>query len=1581
MPPFLMLILLAVQPGAAEPVDVPLKNPSFEEGISKGVPVGWERYLNPRDADGTRRMSLVQTPDDGRQALLLYDDSPNGEIGIRQIVPVQPGVTYEASVSVRAVPDAPSGGAILLMRFHPKGRDTVVPLRAHSHKYFNRIKALGTAAPESKTMSLYLYSHARPRPQLMLDDVKLVGGVPPPPAPLPPAPEPVPPVYTRLKDLHLRTELVKGGKPNTAIVAPKSDAYAAEATQIQQAIMKLTSVKIPIIDDESPRAVVPIKGNLIALGNRSTNKTIGELYNRYYSLLDLRYPGVGGHVVRTLHSPFGNGHNVVFVGGSDTSGVASAADVFVQNLDQSGAKKGDLSIGRLAEIQLGKGIKVPTDVREFEIWEASRGYRSVGYFGWNSLSKHMAMYYMTGNEHNAREFIRLAFPDEQAKKEIAEIDGERIENKDEPLSGAYHYTSHMMILYWDLIEESPVFSDEERLRVTNAFSRQLLHRKGEHVYGTTSRPRSVGSRHGQWSAISLYGLGRYFQKDYPAPVWQRCMDAGKLHFASLHDYLWVVGEYDYLPWFSTGCAPILTYILLTGDRKPVENGVLRELLRGQEILTDGSKPDPHLNSASLGFLHKAAYLFQDGRFVHYQQQADVDTNVFRLGQSFWPEENLKPAPPADLAGKWNALHLSEEEWLAHRSGFDIDSTFRFASFRTSVDDTGDYILLKGINRQLRNPYHNFALLRLRMGGKTLLNGYGTQIYTRADGMVEPKIAMNGALLYREVLGPMAIAAGEVPDLPFCNWQRTLALRTGRYALIVDALTFRTDSENIEAQIGWERGHGVKPAITAPGVLSLSSGGGPINIREGWFEVRAVLADCETNMQTSDATVRLHGYDIMLMRSRQPGQWLELPFMLPKKAAGQVFVDLLKYGDRGVVRLTLDGKHVGEKSYDLYESGVKKLRVDLGQFDLAAGEHRLRVETIATTPPREKCYVPLGGVSIRSDAFTAEDVHRENTWDVCLSDPVETTSRHAITTMEWHGPGQKGKQQIFFTAIAPNPKDPARQAACSRIAPNAAALALPEAAIAVAGEYEGIEADLAVLAATHLFGKGLKKAGVAATLARSETPVDIDWDFASGRIELLAEKDTTIELAAVPQDIRVDGREIAAEENGLIAITITPGRHKIEDVFPVAQTLQDTKARLQALLRSAQVARNKTDSSATAEPSVAVPPLRTDFTADVGGPVVDLITIPEAGGRVICAVEGKTIHRLAPNGKPMGTLEADGNIRMLRWWAEHELLLAGCADEQVIAFDRAGKRKWVFTSEMDPAVFRAAKTYWFKSAPGHEGIHGVHTGLFLDGKSQAFVGSACTLEILDESGNLIKRMPQFWGKVSHFTIVDGPDGSLNLLAAKKYAGHGAVRIINNRNVTPGEGGFLSVPSGHYFMRGWSNMSRQHILYEDLDGDGVREVITDMNGAWNRITVYTAAGEPIHDVSFGPGERIPYKNMRDLDIADLDGDGKKEIISATSSSLILALDYQCNKVWARRLPSPATVMKVMHADESAPAGITPWIITGCEDGTVLALDGKGNVIRKDRVNGAPTCITALDESDHRRGALLATDKGDVKLFRSE
>ena len=304
----------------------------------------------------------------------------------------------------------------------------------------------------------------------------------------------------------------------------------------------------------------------------------------------------------------------------------------------------------------------------------------------------------------------------------------------------------------------------------------------------------------------------------------------------------------------------------------------------------------------------------------------------------------------------------------------------------------------------------------------------------------------------------------------------------------------------------------------------------------------------------------------------------------------------------------------------------------------------------------------------------------------------------------------------------------------------------------------------------------------------------------------------------------------------------------------------------------------------------------------------------------------------------------------------------------IAFDEAGRRAWVFVSEMDPAVFRAAKTYWFKSAPGHEGIHGLHTGVFLGGQSQAFVGSACTLEILDEHGACIKRMPQFWGKVSTMRIIPGMGDSLNLLAARKYNGTNNVAVINNQTLDPSPRSFYSVPTGHTHVPGWSSMNRHHLFYEDFDGDGAEEVMSEINGFWNRVTVWSANGAAKYDASFGPGQRIPALNMRDIDTGDLDGDGLPEIVIGTVWKMVVALDGTCEEIWAKRLPAAPNVL----------ACVPPWIVVGCDDGVVRVLDQAGDLIRSAKLSGAPTTIQPVTLDDGRRCVVFGTQSGEVILL---
>ncbi len=784
----------------------------------------------------------------------------------------------------------------------------------------------------------------------------------------------IPPMYTELKDLNLDTELVRGGRSNVTIVVPEGLIYAGAAKRLQAAIKARTGVRVPIVEESSVAGSAPVSGHVIVLGNRSSSHTIEALYNQYYTLLDLRYPGPGGYEVRSLHNPFGDGNNVIFAGGSDAEGVSAAADALVRKVSEAEGEEGALSLGWLMEIELGRGIVVPQDIREFETWEASAGYGSVGYFGWNSISKRMAMYYMTGDPFHAREALRLAFPDDRAKAEITEIDGERIENKDEPLGGPYHYNAHMMILYWDLIEESPVFTDAERLRVTNAFASQFGHaqdqgarrqvvenaRRGEGGFGDP--PRCVGSRHGQWSAISLYCLGRYFHTDYPHALWEQSMEAAKWHFASLHRHAWVDGEHDNLFWYNTGMAPVLSYMLLTGDRKPIENGVMATLLRGQEILASGREPDWALNSASIGFLNKAAYLTGDGRYREYLRRTGMDLEVFRLGQSFWPEDDLEARLPADLVNRWCIHPIPEPMWRERAGGLPLEESFLFGSFRSAADSTGDFILVKGMNGASRNAYHTFVILELRLGGQTLLEGYLNQVLTRSEGMVEPVVAMDSALKYRDVVGGTAVVAAVVPGAAFCTWRRTLAQRVGRYALFVDHLTFRADSEELEVEVLWQG----------------------------------------------------------------KGAWESVP-------------------DGGAVRIR-----------------------DAGQ--------------------------------------------------IRMSEPLETTVADGQARMIWRGRVEKGGGQCFFSLLA------GEDTSCVRLDEYAAALALPEPAVASVGEYEGLRGDLVVLAGSHLHGVNATEASLGAPVFRSSAPVQVDWDFQSGALEVVAGEETEIRLAvAEPRGMRVGGR--------------------------------------------------------------------------------------------------------------------------------------------------------------------------------------------------------------------------------------------------------------------------------------------------------------------------------------------------------------------------------------------------------------------------------------------------------------------------
>ncbi len=277
---------------------------------------------------------------------------------------------------------------------------------------------------------------------------------------------------TKLKNLCIETTLLADGCPKAVIVAPSSGRHDSAVKALQNRIAQGGGQELPVLrDDEGSPESLLVDRSVITLGNMSTSRFIESLYRQWYTLLDLRYPGPGGSVVRSLHNPFATGNNVILLGGSDDEGVEKAVGRFSEIL----ADGDPLRLGWLMEVELGEGMDPPGIGEQVYGWRDSwrvdsegneTGYPPAGTFGWHPISIQAALYYMTGQGEYLREFVRLALPDpDDIPKEVLTCSA--FYSMEHPLVENYHYHAHTMALLWDLIEESPLLSDDVRLRITN----------------------------------------------------------------------------------------------------------------------------------------------------------------------------------------------------------------------------------------------------------------------------------------------------------------------------------------------------------------------------------------------------------------------------------------------------------------------------------------------------------------------------------------------------------------------------------------------------------------------------------------------------------------------------------------------------------------------------------------------------------------------------------------------------------------------------------------------------------------------------------------------------------------------------------------------------------------------------------------------------------------------------------------------------------------------------------------------------------------------------------------------------------
>ena len=637
----------------------------------------------------------------------------------------------------------------------------------------------------------------------------------------------------KLKKLHLETALVGGGRPRAVIVAPVDGRYKEEIERLQARVAALCGVRLPVYgDDALPDELLKGK-NVIAFGNMATNVFIANLYRRWQVILDLTYPGPGGYCVRSLHDPLGTGKNVIFIGGSDREGVKEATGVFLKEL------KGDrsLSVGRLMSIRLGKDVELPQISPHEKQWRVyswrdswrknnPMAYRPSSYFGWNPISVAGCLYYMTGRREYLDVFKELALPRPE-KVPLANRGDDAFTDPGNPLVKSDHYRAHLLDVIYDLIEESPQLNDNERLAITNRLMEHQYELDPNHSYSVAH-----GDRHALWHMMSIYTGSRYFATYYPDRVWSARLENVRKGFRSvLDDPSW--GTVDTLPWVSTYLEPVFEFFLLDGPREFVESGTARSLMRALEILMTGEDVDYFSNSISLALLNQAAYLLNDGGYLWTARRLGFDLEAFRIGQSYWPGEGVAIEPPSRLVREIAVFPLGGADRSKARNTPAGEEPFQILSYRSGLSKSDDYLLMDGFNGPGAHPYQLNTILKLRMfGGKSVLDGYGNDLFVWRNGTAGDPVPRAALLRDRFAGGGVAYLASEVPDISASRWQRHV-LYLGDKAIVVDRIEARAEGD-FDVSCFWELG-GTLRSAGKPSRIAFSGQGVRISGSHGTLE--------------------------------------------------------------------------------------------------------------------------------------------------------------------------------------------------------------------------------------------------------------------------------------------------------------------------------------------------------------------------------------------------------------------------------------------------------------------------------------------------------------------------------------------------------------------------------------------------------------------------------------------------------------------------------------------------------------------------------------------------------------------------
>ncbi|MBM4085671.1 MAG: hypothetical protein FJ272_12855, partial [Planctomycetes bacterium] len=435
------------------------------------------------------------------------------------------------------------------------------------------------------------------------------------------------------------------------------------------------------------------------------------------------------------------------------------------------------------------------------------------------------------------------------------------------------------------------------------------------------------------------------------------------------------------------------------------------------------------------------------------------------------------------------------------------------------------------------------------------------------------------------------------------------------------------------------------------------------------------------------------------------------------------------------------------------------------------------------------------------------------------------------------------------------------------------------------------------------------------LFRADKPVDVEYDAATGQGTVIAKTPARLTLLTASADGKMDGAPVKGDfRDGMVSLQIAPGRHVLALVpSPEAATRM-------AAFAAAFAPKPLKRPAPTREPLQGLTMEWETRIADTEAEILDMTLGDLGSGKTEIVTAGKdgTVAVIGLDGKvrwrQTGLVRAD-SVAIARFDNKPHVV-AGCHKPPYLYVFTAGGARlegdWAKVDASDPFKGLAAPLRYVAAADmDGDGSDEVLAANFPNTEKAVMGCCYC----FDKMG----RMKWWRQPVNH-------ELATATVAPLKRDGPLAFLVGGTFNSCAG----LNA-SGAECFSAFASHRLTVIRAADVDGDKTNEVL--IAGQDNYVHLHDADGKRrwMHNVGGA---------VSGLAVADVNGDGKPEIIATTAelNYNVLALTADGKRLWQAKAGEEVNALAVGNVTGRG----RPDIVVGTDGGEVLVLDGAGKKV---------------------------------------